>query len=138
MMLSLAERGETSSDFAAQVEMTVEDVLSRQYIRFCPSDAWQPNINIYETADAIIVCADLAGMNADSIQVEFQDGCLVLRGDRPRPLPSERTESTGVHLMEIRAGVFCRQIEIPGPVDHDRISAKYKEGLLWITLPKKP
>ena len=136
MMPSVAECSGASSDFAAQVEISVEDVLSKQYIRFCPTDAWRPNINIYETADAIIVCADLAGMSADSIHVEFRNNCLVLRGERPRPLPSERTESIGVHMMEIYAGVFCRQIEVPGPVDHDRITAKYREGLLWITLPK--
>ncbi len=132
----LAESGRVE-DLASRVEIAVEEVLSKQYIRFCPSDAWRPNINVYETEEATVVCVDLAGMRPEAITVDVQGDFLVLSGERARPIPKSPAKMVGVHLMEIDAGAFCRQVEIPGRIDRDNITANYREGLLWITLPKK-
>jgi HSP20 family molecular chaperone IbpA len=42
-----------------------------------------------------------------------------------------------MHLMEIDHGAFSRDVDLPEDVHHERISAKYVDGLLWIELPKK-
>ena len=42
-----------------------------------------------------------------------------------------------VHLMEIDHGSFCREVELPEDVDRKRIAANYRNGMLWIELPKK-
>ncbi len=42
------------------------------------------------------------------------------------------------HLMEIDHGPFLRSVEVPSSVDVEAINAKYRSGLLWILLPKKP
>lgn len=117
-------------------QITVEEMLSRQYVRFCPTDAWRPNVNVYENAAAIIVCVDLAGMRPDAIGVDVTPNALVIRGQRIAPVPQEAAGELGVHLMEIDAGMFCRELELPSPVDRDRVQAGYRDGLLWITLPK--
>jgi len=41
-----------------------------------------------------------------------------------------------IHLMEIDHGGFCREVELPEDVDKDRIAANYRNGMLWIELPK--
>ena len=41
-----------------------------------------------------------------------------------------------IHLMEIDHGSFCREVELPEDVDRDRIAANYRNGMLWIELPK--
>ena len=41
-----------------------------------------------------------------------------------------------IHLMEIDHGAFCREVELPEDVDRDRIIANYRNGMLWIELPK--
>ena len=38
--------------------------------------------------------------------------------------------------MEIDHGGFCREVELPEDVDRDRIAANYRNGMLWIELPK--
>jgi HSP20 family molecular chaperone IbpA len=41
-----------------------------------------------------------------------------------------------VHLMEIDHGGFCRDVELPEDVDRDKIRAHYRDGILWIEIPK--
>ena len=135
MEYGLAERGK-SRDLGDRVEITVEEMLSRQYIHFCPTDAWKPNINIYETETAVLICVDIAGMKPEAIRIEVEGNILVLRGERPRPIPEHHGSTIGVLLMEIDTGAFCRDVEIPETVDREKITAKYTDGLLWVSLPK--
>lgn len=136
----MSQNASDSSPFGRLIireTMSAEELHSGQYIRFCPTDAWRPNLNIYESENAILICIDLAGMRVDSIQVDVQENSLVIRGERTAPLPPRGDKITGVHLMEIDMGVFCRQVELPSSVDRQGVSAQYREGLLWVSLPKQ-
>ena len=135
MNYCLAER-DKSRGYRERIEITTEELLSRQYIRFRPTGLWQPNINIYETDKALMICVDIAGMKPQAIQIETDGGLLILSGERPRPVP-EQCGGIGVHLMEIDTGPFRREIEIPESMDRSKIAAKYCDGLLWVTLPKQ-
>jgi HSP20 family protein len=116
----------------------IDDFLGRPFVRFCPTDAWKPHVNVYETPDAFLVCVDLAGMKSEDIQVEAQGHHLVIRGRRTLPIPENAPPNeTRVHLMEIDSGAFCREIELQEPINNDRITAAYHDGLLWITLPRQ-
>jgi HSP20 family molecular chaperone IbpA len=42
-----------------------------------------------------------------------------------------------MHLMEIDHGSFARDVELPADVHHEQINARYRDGILWIELPKK-
>ncbi len=42
-----------------------------------------------------------------------------------------------MHLMEIDHGSFARDVELPQDVHHEQINARYRDGMLWIELPKK-
>ncbi len=120
----------------AHGEMTAEEIVSQQYIRFSQADAWRPDVNIYETKKFVIVCVDVAGMKPDGFEVDAAEGVLVIRGRRATPIPDSPGKDIGVHLMEIDNGPFCRQITLPSIIDRDAITADYRDGLLWITLPK--
>jgi HSP20 family protein len=78
---------------------------------------------------------DLAFVDHSKIDVEVQGNRLRIRGRRPDITP---TEPVKVHVMEIDHGVFSREVEFPESVDRERIQASYKDGFLWIELPKKP
>lgn len=116
-------------------KMSAEELHSGPYIRFSPTDAWRPNINIYESRQAFLICVDLAGMKTEEINVDVNGNIFSVRGERSAPMPTRASE-IGVHLMEIDTGVFCRQVELPTAVDRDTVSAHYRDGLLWVTLPK--
>jgi HSP20 family protein len=86
---------------------------------------------------------DLAGVNKDKIELTVVDQRLKLKGNRNVPLSPENDDPDGhtrgpkVHLMEIDHGSFAREVELPADVDHEKILATYRNGMLWVELPKK-
>ena len=124
------------SGLIRQMNQAVESAMGRGYFGFSPTDAWRPSVNLYEMADAFLICVDLAGMTKDEIDVQIDKGCLTIRGRRKSPLPPEGARPVAVHLMEIDHGTFCRTIDVPANVREKEISATYVHGLLWVKLPK--
>jgi HSP20 family protein len=141
---------ETASDpsFATvqrQMQRLMEQ-MQKGFFNFCPSETWTPNVNLYESDTAYIVCVDLAGVDKEKIEVVVADQKLTLRGARLVPTlpetdgqapPGEHHPKLRVHVMEIDHGPFCREVELPADVDRDSIGAAHRNGLLWIELPKK-
>jgi HSP20 family protein len=118
--------------------------MSKSSFGFIPSDAWQPAVNLYETEGAYLVCVDLSGVDKDTVELHVVDHRLVLRGRREVPPCPENLQTSSdapcrarIHLMEIDHGPFARDVELPTDVHHERISASYRNGLLWIEIPKK-
>ena len=108
---------------------------------FYPSESWTPNVNLYETSSSYLVCVDLAGVEKEKIDVEVADHRLKLRGSRQMPNynpdePPDPNEKVRIHLMEIDHGAFVREVEIPTDSDRQNITASYRNGLLWIEIPK--
>jgi HSP20 family protein len=138
------------TNLARQANKLMEQ-MTKGYYNFCPGDAWSPSVNLYETASSYLVCVDLAGVDKEKIDVEIHDNRLRLSGARhvPQPEPEElgpQAQGQGndpqhqprlrVHLMEIDHGTFCRDVELPLNVDRDRIEARYRNGMLWVEIPK--
>lgn len=108
---------------------------------FYPGESWTPNVNLYETATSYLVCVDLAGVEKEKIDVEVVDQRLKLRGARAVPsfdfaTGGEGHEKVRVHLMEIDHGAFSREVEIPANAARHKITANYRNGMLWIEIPK--
>lgn len=135
------------SNMTRQANKLIEQ-MQKSYFNFCPSETWTPSVNLYETADSYLVCADLAGVDKEKIEVEVVAQTLKLRGTREVPTYEEAIRAGAaaqkegearrvrIHLMEIDHGGFCREVELPEDVDRDRITANYRNGILWIELPK--
>ena len=104
---------------------------------FSPSPKWQPAINFYETPDAYYICVELAGMRIEDIEVRREQHKLTIQGQRAIPRPQTSSEQVRIHLMEIDHGQFSRELDLPHDVDLERITAKYKDGMLWIELPRR-
>ncbi|MEE8169256.1 MAG: Hsp20/alpha crystallin family protein, partial [Phycisphaerae bacterium] len=119
-----------------QMDAVIDEMMGRPYLRYCPTNAWQPDVNLYEKDGEFLVCIDLPGMRKEDFDISAQDNVLMIRGSRPRPLPTDGGDELRVHLMEINSGDFCREVEIPASVRHDDINAEYRDGLLWIRLPR--
>ena len=107
---------------------------------FYAGESWTPNVNLYETSTAYLVCVDLAGVDKEKIDVEVADHRLKLKGARAVPSFWDGAEGTHekvrVHLMEIDHGAFTREVEIPTDSDRGNITATYRNGLLWVEIPK--
>jgi HSP20 family molecular chaperone IbpA len=94
---------------------------------------WRPEADVYETPAAVVVVVELAGVDEEAFEVLLFEDALVLDGHRRIPT----CEEGGLyHAVGIRQGPFRLEVRLPGPVDADRVHARYERGLLWIRLPK--
>jgi HSP20 family protein len=121
----------------------IVEQMQKGYYNFRPNDTWAPNVNLYENDESYLVCVDLAGVDKEKIDLEVANGRLSIRGIRSVPTYGEgEAASTDkgklrVHMMEIDHGAFFREVELPEHVAQSKIEAHYRNGMLWIELPKK-
>lgn len=95
--------------------------------------AWAPAIDVRETADAFIIEADVPGLKKEEVQLEVADNVVTVKGERW----SQREENKkDYHLAERQVGSFRRSVAIPGGFQHDKVGAKFENGVLTVTLPK--
>lgn len=94
---------------------------------------WRPPLEVYEADDALVVCAEIAGMDEGQLSVVIDGEILQIRGERPDPDQSGRR---AYHEARIPYGVFGADVYIPFPVDPDRTRAEYRNGFLRIVLPR--
>jgi HSP20 family protein len=92
---------------------------------------FEPRVDIYETAEALVVKADLPGVLPDDVQTDLKDSLLTLVA-RVRPV-----EGAWKPLHEEYAvGHFTRQFRLGQQIDQAKITAQLKDGVLTLTLPK--
>ena len=93
---------------------------------------WAPAVEILERDGNLVVRADVPGLNKDDINVELEDGQLVISGER-RHEHEER--KGGIYRSERAYGRFYRTIPLPDGVDPERANATFKNGVLEIAMP---
>lgn len=97
--------------------------------------AFTPRVDVSETDTEVKVSAELPGMDEKDITVELQDDVLTLRGEKK----SEQEEKgKNWYRREQSWGSFHRAIELPAGVDASKATAKFKQGVLTFTAPKRP
>jgi len=98
-------------------------------------DRWQPAADVFETATAIVVRLELAGVAGSDVQVTVDGDVLRIRGDRK---PRVDRDAQRLHQMEIASGPFERAIRIGVAFDREGVVATLEDGLLRVELPKRP
>jgi HSP20 family protein len=96
--------------------------------------AWRPPVDLYEQEDRYVLRADLPGMDAGTVDVQVDEGDLVLRGNRRSDASVPRESYL---RLERPSGGFTVRIGIPPSVDGKRIEATHRNGVLEVVLPKK-
>ncbi len=95
---------------------------------------WHPAVDIYDCDDRIVVQLDLPGMEGRDVSVSLREQHLLVEGSRP---PSEVAEGAEPYYRERAVGDFHRIIHLPVDVDADATGARYEDGVLTVTMPKK-
>jgi len=106
------------------------DVARQEPTRGAPR--YRPVVDILETGDELRVMAELPGVRAGDIDINFEKGLLTIHG---KVEPRQAAETTYV-LREYGIGDFYRAFEISESIDASRISAEYADGVLVLHLPK--
>jgi HSP20 family protein len=97
-----------------------------------PEMTWRPAIDIEEKDGKYLVRADLPGLEKKDIHLVLRDGYLTLKGERK----SEHEENKdNFHRIERTYGSFERTFRVPEGVTEKDIHAKYKDGVLELTVP---
>ncbi len=94
-----------------------------------------PAVDILEKDGNLVLRAELPGMTEKQIELKVEGDTLVLKGERK--MDSE-DKKENYHRIESFYGSFTRSFRLPETVDADKISAEYKNGVLTVTLPRKP
>jgi HSP20 family protein len=90
-------------------------------------------LDIYESADDIVVRAVVPGVSADGIDIQFQGGVLTLRAKSEE---QEIPEGSTWLVHEVTPGEFIRQVTLPRAVEADAAKTTFENGVLTLTLPK--
>jgi HSP20 family protein len=89
-----------------------------------------PPVDIYETADGLVVKADLPGVAKDHLNVRVENNLLTIRGEAAHVAPGDPI------YREYGLVNFFRQFELNEKVDQTKISAELNHGVLTLNLPK--
>mgnify|MGYP001817064671 CR=1 FL=1 len=94
---------------------------------------WRPSVDISETSKHYLIKAELPEVEKDDVDVAVENGVLTISGER-RYEVEEETETK--HRIESMYGRFSRSFTLPSDADESRISAKSKNGVLKVRIPK--
>lgn len=97
---------------------------------------FSPKVNVAESSDAFSVTLEVPGIDEKDIKVTLKDRVLAVSGERKSASHGE--EAKGAHYRESSYGTFRRTIRLGAEVSEDQVAASLKNGVLTITLPKKP
>jgi HSP20 family protein len=94
-----------------------------------------PAVDIVEGDKAYEVTAELPGMDEKNVEVKLANGGLTIKGEKKEEKEEKKKD---YYLSERRYGAFERYFRLPDDVDVDKIEANVRNGVLKVTLPKKP
>jgi HSP20 family protein len=96
---------------------------------------WSPRVDIKEEENRYLILADVPGVEPSEIEIQMDKGELTIKGERS---VIKNEEANGYSRIERMQGKFMRRFALPDTVDADGITATGKNGVLEISIPKKP
>ena len=92
-----------------------------------------PKVNVYEYDDKIGIVAEIPGLDKSNVSVEVEEDVLIISGDK------HGFDSDGGKCItrELKQSAFTRSFNLGEYLDGSKVSAKFKDGMLSISIPKK-
>jgi HSP20 family protein len=130
----LYRRSRTPSvwDEMERIQRDMNRILS-SYQRGVHSAPGFPAINIWTGEDGAILMAEIPGVAPDELDISVVGDTLTLQGERKRP---EIGENAQYHRQERGYGRFSRTMQLPFPIEVDKVEAAIERGVLKMTLPR--
>jgi HSP20 family protein len=90
-------------------------------------------VDVEESEDAYILKAEMPGLRKEDVKISLSDNVLTLTGEKKS---EERSKDKRYHRVERSYGAFQRSFALSAPIQADKVSASFKEGILTVTVPK--
>lgn len=94
---------------------------------------YTPNVDIIETSNEFVVLADMPGVAADAIDIQYEQGVLTMHG---RVEPRQAEDNTSYLLREYGVGDYYRSFRLGEGIDPEKIEARLQDGVMELHLPK--
>lgn len=132
----------------SELERIFDDVFSHRWPRawmrrfHWDEPAWgelgpllgpHPKVQVIEEAERFVVRAELPGLRKEQLEVYVEKNRVIIRGRSSRHAQAESEEYYRSHTSWDE---FTRTVELPGPVDGARATARAEDGMLEIILPR--
>jgi HSP20 family protein len=98
-----------------------------------PFEGKMPAVDVSDLDDEVVVRAELPGVEKKDVDVSMSDNTVTIKGSTKR---EEKEEKGDYYRCETTCGAFTRTVALPAEVDGSKAKAKFKDGLLELTLPK--
>ena len=98
-----------------------------------PAEGGFPGVNVYANDENIIVTAEVPGVNPEDIDISLEDDVLSLKFSRDSEKPAEGIKAL---RKERPSGKFSRNIYLPYRAEGDKVEAKFRNGVLEISMPR--
>jgi len=96
--------------------------------------SWNPNVDIYENKDQLVLEAELPGMSREDFDLSVENNIITLRGERHF---EKKDDTDNYHRVERAYGSFTRSFTLPNTVSGEGATADYRNGVLRVILPKR-
>lgn len=126
-------RNPTIWNFQRDMDRLMNSAFNRRWASSAERD-WMPDVDVEEKESEYLVSVDIPGVDKKDVKVTVEGNLLTIGGERKY----ERTEDEDgtCHCSERMFGTFSRSFTLSKKIDSDKITAKHKDGVLTITLPK--
>ena len=94
-----------------------------------------PELDVRENTTAILVEAELPGVDEKDVTVTLANGMLTIKGEKKH---EKEEKGENYYLAERSFGSFERSIRLPDTIDENKLEAKFDKGVLRVTAAKKP
>ncbi|HEY9849390.1 MAG TPA: Hsp20/alpha crystallin family protein [Leptolyngbyaceae cyanobacterium] len=94
---------------------------------------WSPAIELHDDENNLVLRAEIPGVEGKDLDIQVTREALSIAGEHRY---EKRKEERGFYHSEFRYGKFQRTIELPVPIQNDKVQAEFKNGILTLTLPK--
>ncbi len=95
-----------------------------------------PAMNVGSTAASVEVYAFAPGIDPAALDVQIEKGVLTIAGERTSALPGKEDKATA-HIDERFSGRFRRVVSLPDDIDPNGVSARYRDGVLHVSIPRR-